>query len=150
MWNVAAGLFIELDFAIYVGVIASLSVFVYETAYPEVTVTAPVDTPQMGRKFVDITMHGESECPQLIVIHITGSLYFGSVNNVDRAIKKIRDARPGQKNIVLYLKSVRSVSLTSFVNVIRFETVCCQQATTPIILATPLGDSGAWFACSFC
>ena len=88
MWNVAAGLFIELDFAIYVGVIASLSVFVYETAYPEVTVTAPVDTPQMGRKFVDITMHGESECPQLIVIHITGSLYFGSVNNVDRAKKK--------------------------------------------------------------
>ncbi|MEM6586789.1 MAG: SulP family inorganic anion transporter, partial [Pseudomonadota bacterium] len=49
--TLAAGLFIELDFAIYVGVIASLSVFVFETAYPEVAAIAPDDTADGGRKF---------------------------------------------------------------------------------------------------
>lgn len=111
--TLAAGLFIELDFAIYVGVITSLSVFVYETAYPEVTVTAPVDTPQMGRKFADVRTQGQPECPQLVVIHITGSLYFGSVDNVQRDIKKIRDARRSQKNVILFLKSVRKLDLAA-------------------------------------
>jgi len=111
--TLGAGLLIELDFAIYVGVIASLSVFVYETAYPEVAATAPVDSPQLDRKFRDVEANGQPECPQLVVICITGSLYFGSVENVERAIKKIRDARPKQKNVILYLKSVRKLDLAA-------------------------------------
>ena len=111
--TLAAGLFVELDFAIYVGVIASLSVFVYETAYPEVSATAPIDSAQMDRKFRDVEENGQPECPQLIVIRITGSLYFGSVENVENAVKKIRAARPQQRNVILYLKSVRKLDLAA-------------------------------------
>ena len=111
--TLAAGLIIELDFAIYVGVIASLSVFIYETAYPEVTATAPVDSAQLDRKFRDVETNGQPECPQLVVVRVTGALYFGSIENVERAIKKIRDARPSQKNIILYLKSVRKLDLAA-------------------------------------
>lgn len=120
--TLAAGLLVELDFAIYVGVIASLSVFVYETAYPEVAATAPVDSGQMDRKFRDVETVGQSECPQLVVIRVTGSLYFGSVENVGHAIKTIRAARPRQKNVILYLKSVRKLDLAAgdmLINLIR-------------------------------
>lgn len=111
--TLAAGLFIELDFAIYVGVITSLAVFVYETAYPEVVVTAPMDSPQGDRKFREVGAPGQGECPQLIVVRVIGALYFGSVENVERSIARIRAARPKQKNMVLYLKSVRKLDLAA-------------------------------------
>ncbi|KNG94950.1 sulfate transporter [Pseudaestuariivita atlantica] len=111
--TLAAGLLIELDFAIYVGVIASLCVFVYETAYPEVAVTVPVQTVGGNRKFADVTTTDQVECPQVVVIRVTGALYFGSVDNVSRAIKSAMAARPRQVNVVLYLKSVRKLDLAA-------------------------------------
>ncbi|MEM9716598.1 MAG: SulP family inorganic anion transporter [Pseudomonadota bacterium] len=111
--TLAAGLFIELDFAIYVGVIASLSVFVFETAYPEVAAIAPDDTADGGRKFQPVGFKGQPECKQLIVIRVTGALYFGSVDNVSRTIAKLRRDKPKQKNLILYLKSVRKLDLAA-------------------------------------
>lgn len=111
--TLGAGLLIELDFAIYVGVIASLSVFIYETAHPEVRVMAPVDEPNGKRKFRELGLSGQQECPQLIVISITGALYFGSVENVERQIAEIRAKRQRQRNIILYLKSVRKLDLAA-------------------------------------
>ena len=87
--------------------------FIYETAYPEVAVTAPVDSPQMDRKFRDVGALGQPECLQLVVVRITGALYFGSVENVERAITRLREARPNQKNLILYLKSVRKLDLAA-------------------------------------
>ncbi len=111
--TLAAGLLIELDFAIYVGVIASLSVFVYETAYPEVAVTAPLISPKGDRKFRRVDTHGQAECRQMMTIRITGELYFGSIENVEREIAKLRAARPKQPNLILDLKSVGKIDLAA-------------------------------------
>ncbi|MGV6811297.1 MAG: SulP family inorganic anion transporter [Brevirhabdus sp.] len=111
--TLSAGLFIELDFAIYVGVIASLSVFIYETAYPEVVATTPVQTEGGKRDFREVGGNGFPECKQLTVIRVTGSLYFGSVENVESAISAIRKARPKKKHLILYLKSVRKLDLAA-------------------------------------
>ncbi len=111
--TLAAGLLIELDFAIYVGVIASLSVFVYETARPEVAVTAPLVSPKGDRKFRRVDRNGQPECRQMLTIRITGELYFGSVENVGREIARLRAARPGQNNLILDLKSVAKIDLAA-------------------------------------
>lgn len=120
--TLGAGLLIELDFAIYVGVIASLTVFIYETAHPEVKVTAPASSAQGDRKFREIGGKDQRECPQVTIIRITGALYFGSVDTVERSIKAFLAERPRQKNLILYLKSVRKLDLAAgdmLINLIR-------------------------------
>ena len=52
--TLAAGLFIELDFAIYVGVISSLCVFIYDSATPQIPIIAPIQQGNGQRKFRDI------------------------------------------------------------------------------------------------
>lgn len=109
--TLAAGLLIELDFAIYIGVIASFAVFVYESSHPTIIVNAPVNTPAGRRKFRRVDLHHNPECPQIVTIRLDGPLYFGSIDHVDAEIEKVRAARPGQKHVVLYLKGLGKIDL---------------------------------------
>jgi SulP family sulfate permease len=109
--TLGAGLLIELDFAIYVGVIASLCVFIYESAYPEVPVTAPITSPTGERKFRDAETHDLVQCPQLVTFRLDGPLFFGSVEYVERKIKKIRQENPKQIHMIFYLKGVGKIDL---------------------------------------
>lgn len=109
--TLSAGLLIELDFAIYVGVIASLCVFIYESAYPELPITAPVVSPSGVRKFRDVEAHDTDQCPQLVTFRLDGPLYFGSVEHVERKIKKMRRDKPKQIHMILYLKGVGKIDL---------------------------------------
>lgn len=106
-----AGLFIELDFAIYVGVIASFSVFIYESSHPSIRVSAPVVTATGRRKFRNADMHGIPECPQIVTIRLDGPLYFGSVEHVEREFELMRRSRPDQKHVIFYLKGVGKIDL---------------------------------------
>ncbi|MBE9476629.1 MAG: SulP family inorganic anion transporter [Proteobacteria bacterium] len=109
--TLSAGLLIELDFAIYVGVIASLCVFIYESAHPELPITAPVVLPSGGRKFRDVEAHDQAQCPQLVTFRLDGPLYFGSVEHVEHKIKKMRRESPKQIHMLLYLKGVGKIDL---------------------------------------
>ncbi|MBR9863595.1 MAG: SulP family inorganic anion transporter [Rhodobacteraceae bacterium] len=109
--TLAAGLFIELDFAIYVGVIASLCVFIYESSHPELPVTAPVLQPDGTRKFRNVEHQGVTECPQLMIFRLDGPLYFGSVENVAKAYKKNCARDPRQIHKILYMKGVGKTDL---------------------------------------
>jgi SulP family sulfate permease len=109
--TLGAGLLIELDFAIYVGVIASLCVFIYESAYPEVPVTAPITSPSGERKFRDAETHDLEQCPQLVTFRLDGPLFFGSVEYIERKIKKIRQENPKQIHMIFYLKGVGKIDL---------------------------------------
>jgi SulP family sulfate permease len=109
--TLAAGLFIELDFAIYVGVIASLCVFIYESAHPELPITAPVTSPSGDRKFRDAIAHDLDQCPQLVTFRLDGPLYFGSVEHIERKIKEMRRSKPSQIHMGLYLKGVGKIDL---------------------------------------
>ncbi|GHA51651.1 sulfate transporter [Amylibacter ulvae] len=109
--TLGAGLLIELDFAIYVGVIASLAVFVYESARPDLTITAPMVAANGDRKFRDAVKNDLEQCPQLVSLSIDGPLYFGSVEHVEKRLKRIRRRNPRQINMVLYLKGGGKVDL---------------------------------------
>lgn len=109
--TLAAGLFIELDFAIYVGVIASLCVFIYESSHPELPVTAPVLQTDGTRKFRNVEHKGVTECPQLLIFRLDGPLYFGSVENVAKTYKKICARDPRQIHKIMYMKGVGKTDL---------------------------------------
>ena len=107
-----AGVAIELDFAIYVGVIASLSVFLNRSAHPALRISTPVVSRSGRRKFRNADLHNLPECPQILSVRLDGPLYFGSVEHVEREFRRIERTRYNQKHVVLYLKGVGEIDLS--------------------------------------
>ena len=85
-------LFLELEFAIYLGVLLSLVLFLARTSTPEIPTLSVDDDPESGsRKLVSIQMKPIKQCPQLKIIRIDMSIYFGSINHIQNRISKIVD-----------------------------------------------------------
>lgn len=85
-----ATLFLELEFAIYLGVILSLVLFLAKTSTPDIVTLAPDDDPKAEkRSLVDINAKPVKQCPQLKIIRIDMSIYFGSLDYVQNRISQI-------------------------------------------------------------
>ena len=85
-----ATLFLELEFAIYLGVLLSLVLFLAKTSTPNIPVLS-VDSSASHRKFVRIDEKPLEECPQLKILRIEMSIYFGSVNHILKIMGRIED-----------------------------------------------------------
>ena len=103
----AAGVMVKLEFAIYVGVILSLLIFLSKSARPTLAISAPDE----DGVFRNAQVFGLNECPQAIFARLDGALYFGSVEAIERAFRRIERQRPLQKHLVLVLKGVGDIDL---------------------------------------
>jgi len=95
-----ATLFVELEFAIYAGVILSLLLYLNRTSHPHFVTMVP--NPESNRRsFINILHMPMPECPQLKVIRIDGSLFFGAVNHIAEEIDRLRKQNPEQCHILV-------------------------------------------------
>ena len=81
-----ATLFLELEFAIYLGVLLSLVLFLAKTSTPHIP-TLSVDGD--SGKLINIRKKPMKQCPQLKIIRIDMSIYFGSINYIQNRIAQI-------------------------------------------------------------
>ncbi len=85
-----ATLFLELEFAIYLGVILSLVLFLAKTSTPRIPTLSFDEGPDAPkRKLINIKLKPVKQCPQVKIIRIDMSIYFGSVNHIQNRIAKI-------------------------------------------------------------
>ena len=85
-----ATLLLELEFAIYLGVLLSLVVFLARTATPEIaTLSIDSEISTGKRKLIDISSKPINQCPQLKIIRIDMSVYFGSLDYIQHRIDQI-------------------------------------------------------------
>ena len=85
-------LLFELEFAIYLGVLLSLMLFIAKTSVPEVHTLAFGSPPGEDiRKLQSIRKTPLVQCPQLKIIRIDMSIYFGSINHIQKQISRIVD-----------------------------------------------------------
>ena len=85
-----ATLFLHLEFAIYLGVILSLVIFLSRTSTPDIVTLAPdPETPKNA--LTNIQKKPLTECPQLKIIRIDMSIYFGSLTSIQRILNRISD-----------------------------------------------------------
>ncbi len=99
----------ELDFAILVGVIASLSAFLYKSAHPVVAVGA-LATVNGRRVFMNAEAYDLPQCPQIRFLRIEGPLFFASIDHLAQEFRRIED-RDGVRTFILNLKGVGKIDL---------------------------------------
>ena len=87
-----ATLLFELEFAIYLGVLLSLMLFIAKTSTPDVHTLAFATPPGEGdRRLQSIQKAPLVQCPQLKIIRIDMSIYFGSINHIQKQLSRIVD-----------------------------------------------------------
>lgn len=102
-------LLLELEFAIYMGVLSSLLLFLSRTSMPDIIVLAP-DPQSPKNAFTNIARKPMQQCPQLKIIRIDNSIYFGSINHIQKAINNIVD-KEGIKHILIVASSIGFIDL---------------------------------------
>ncbi|WP_424931845.1 SulP family inorganic anion transporter [Amaricoccus macauensis] len=105
------GLVVNLELAIYVGVIASLAVFLNKSANPVLAVGAP-DISGNHRTIRNAEIFGLPECPATLILRLDGPLFFGSVDTVNARFRALARDRADQVNLVLILHGVGDVDLS--------------------------------------
>ena len=98
-----ATLTLELEFAILMGVMLSLVVYLNRTSRPKVLSRVP-NPAHPKRKFV--TDSRLPECPQCKMARIDGSLFFGAVDHVAERLRSFREQNPNQKRLLLVASGI--------------------------------------------
>jgi sulfate permease, SulP family len=100
---------LNLEVAILVGVFLSLVAYLYRTSRPSMRTLVP-DPADPERRMVEV--HGSlRECPQLKIVRIEGSIYFGAINHVATHFDTLRKVSPAQKHLLLMVKSMNFVDV---------------------------------------
>jgi SulP family sulfate permease len=104
----AATLLLELDFAIMLGVMLSLVIYLNRASRPRVLVRVP-DPRQPKRRFnTDASL---PECPQMKLIRIDGALFFGAVNYVAERLRIIFKRNPEQKHLLILARPINFIDV---------------------------------------
>jgi SulP family sulfate permease len=104
-----ATLLLDLEFAFLVGALVSLVLYLNQTSHPLMRSLVP-DPRHTERKMTEVE-DSLVECPQLKILRIEGSLYFGAVGHVARHLDTLREHNPGQKHLLLMSKSINTVDM---------------------------------------
>jgi SulP family sulfate permease len=106
-----ATLFLELEFAIYLGVLLSLILFLAKTSTPRIpTLSVDINPVTQQRKLINVAKKPLRQCPQLKVIRIDMSIYFGSINHIQKRICKIAD-QEGIYHILIVASGINFIDL---------------------------------------
>lgn len=101
-------LFLDLEFAIYVGVMLSLVLYLKRTSQPRILSRTP-NPAHASREF--ITNHDLPECPQLKIVRIDGSVFFGAVNHIQQSLQNIDQLNPRQKHVLIIAKGINFIDI---------------------------------------
>ncbi len=97
--TVAATLLVALEFAIYIGVLLSLVLYLKRTSRPTVMEVAPrQDHPR--RHIRNVERYDLAQCPQMKMLRIDGSLFFGATDHVQRRLR-VFSAAPGTRILII-------------------------------------------------
>lgn len=101
-------LFVELEFAIYVGVMLSLVIYLMRTSRPGIVSVAP-DATAPRRSMT--TSDEVSECPQVKILRVDGSLFFGAVDYVQSKLQEVSEREPSRKHLLVVGHGINFVDI---------------------------------------
>lgn len=105
----AATLLMNLEAAILVGVTLSLLVYLNRTSRPQMRAVAP-DPRHSVRRFGPVAQ-GITECPQLKIMAVEGSIYFGAVDHVESHFDTLRAVAREQKHLLVVARNINFLDI---------------------------------------
>ena len=113
LWvTLLATLFLELEYAVFIGVLTSLVFYLQQTSTPNVAEMAP-DPDHPTRHFTYLIRKDLKECPQLKIIRIDGSIFFGSIAHIAAQMRDIVDeAEPSVRYLLIQAKGVNFIDVS--------------------------------------
>lgn len=103
-----AALFADLEFAIYAGVLMSVMVYLTRTSRPHLLDVKPDPAPDSYHFTAD---SGLADCPQLKMVRINGSLFFGAIDHVQGHLEAIDAREPRQKHLLIVASGINFVDM---------------------------------------
>jgi sulfate permease, SulP family len=104
-----AALFLGLQTAIYAGVLLSLMLFLKQAAHPGILDVKPVHA--RGAFHFDADT-GLPDCPQLKMLRINGSIFFGAVEHVEDALRRVDRDHPAQKHLLIVASGINMIDIS--------------------------------------
>ena len=92
------GTLIDLEKGIFFGIMLSLMLYLYRTSRPAMVAVVPDAD---ATSYYYVAADDKPECPQLKMIRLHGSIFFGAVNHVQQALQQIDEHNPQQKHVLI-------------------------------------------------
>ena len=104
-----ATLAMNLESAILVGVTFSLVAYLNRTSRPQMTSVVP-DPLHAMRRFAPVAKN-LGECPQLKILSVEGSIYFGAVDHVESHFDTLRVWESGKVHLLIVARNINFVDM---------------------------------------
>ena len=102
----AATLLLPMEFAIYLGVLLSLVLYLRQTSKPNISALASNTSHSGSKKLVSAQRSGLPECEAVKIIRIDGSLFFGAVDYVQTTLMAIE-----HKHVLIVASGINFIDL---------------------------------------
>jgi SulP family sulfate permease len=106
------GTLVDLEKGIFLGILVSLLFYLYRTSRPSIRELVPLaserDNPR--RKFVAADIHAP-RCPQMTILRVEGSIFFGAVEHVQQYFRNVDEADPQKKHLLLTSRAIGFIDL---------------------------------------
>ena len=102
-------LFLDLEFAIYIGVIMSLIFYLKRTSKPRIVSVSPIVKNNV-RQFRNIELNNLEECPQLKIIRVDGTLFFGAIEHISTTLEGINEQ--GFNHILIIANGINIIDIS--------------------------------------
>jgi SulP family sulfate permease len=101
--------FVDLEFAILLGVILSLFLYLLDATRPRIVSRVP--DPRLPKRGFN-TDPALPECPQFKMVRLDGSLFFGAVHHVQKMLRIFEQRNPEQKHLMILASGVNTIDVS--------------------------------------
>ncbi|MBI4741220.1 MAG: SulP family inorganic anion transporter [Betaproteobacteria bacterium] len=108
LWVTLAGTLIDLEKGIFLGVALSLAIYLSRTSRPTLEAVVPDSDPD---SYHYVAANGRAECPQIKMLRLNGSIFFGAVSYLQQQIQELADREPAQNHLVLMASGINFIDL---------------------------------------
>jgi sulfate permease, SulP family len=108
LWVTLIGTLINLEKGIFLGITLSLIIYLYRTSRPSIHPVVPVG--EKGSIVFEEAV-GHAECPQLHMIRINGSIFFGAVDHIQASLLAIDETNPQKKFVLITGRGINFIDI---------------------------------------
>lgn len=108
LWVTLIGTLIDLEKGIFFGIALSLAFYLYRTSRPTLESVLPDPDPN---NFHYVPSNGRPECPQIKMVRLNGSIFFGAVAHLQQQMQELEEQNPERKHLVVMASGINFIDL---------------------------------------